>query len=362
MLSQKIFIFNPASIGSGKYTVELYFQNPSIGQFLNIGDYLEDTVNNKYSIVAPTVLPHSDGATVTVQFVDNDVLPIEDVDYNSVAYTPNQVDVRPRVRTSGSIANPSLFSGPNYEFSLTAGWDLPIEADEAQVGDSIVDLNGKEYTISFLDPVNRFNVPIRVIEVIKEAIAPTPGDASMFTRTTNYGLFQGTPISDPARTVVRNRDNVNLDEVLKDLQDQIDAAGGSGSGTAIEIQKLNDSGLTITQWQPVCISVTGGIKAIDISDEDDALAIVGIAKNQALDSEQCTVVSSGKLENISTSANFNDRLYLSKTGSITNVKPDIGVGGFVEGDFVVSLGVVCANSTTPTNKDLIVNIELIGQL
>ena len=30
MLAEKIYIYSPASIGSGKYTAQLYFQDPSI--------------------------------------------------------------------------------------------------------------------------------------------------------------------------------------------------------------------------------------------------------------------------------------------------------------------------------------------
>lgn len=362
MLSQNVFIFNPSSSGGGIYILELYFQNISIGQYLRLGDYIEDTANNKYEVIAPTSLPHSDGAVVTVQFVDSDVLPVADVDYNSSVYTPNQVNFRPDVRTSGSISNPSLYSGPDYEYSITAGWDLPAESDKAQVGDSIVDLSGKEFIISFLDPVNKFNVPIRVVEVLKEAVAPIPGDASLYRKTANYGFFQGTPITDPSRTVVRNRDDFQVDLALKGIQDQIDLISGSGSGAAVELDMLNDSGSAIAAGTPVRINATGGISPLDPSVEAEALAVVGITKASINNGEQGVVVAHGKIENITTTAALNDRLYVSATGGITESQPDIGIGGFLAGDFVISLGVVSKNLTNPANKDLIINIEIIGQL
>ena len=57
-----------------------------------------------------------------------------------------------------------------------------------------------------------------------------------------------------------------------------------------------------------------------------------------------------------------DVLYVSKTGGVTNVKPSIGVDGFTAGDVIIRLGVVSKNRDNPSNKDLIVNVAIIGVL
>lgn len=359
MLAQPVYIFNVTSLGLGKYSFELYFQNIVQGQFLNLNDTITDSISNSFKIISPTVLPHADGAVVTVEFITADVLPTEDVDYDSIAFTPGQVDVRPNVRTSGAITNPSLYSGPNYEYTITAGWDLPAEADQATVGDFITDFNGKEFELSFLDPTNRWNVPCRVIEVIREGVAPVVGDASLYSATPNYKFFQGTPISDPARTVVRNQDNFDIDYALKQLSDSI---ANAGSGSAIETQILNSSGGTLSALQPVGISNAGSLIPIDVSVETSSTTASGIVKASAINNALATVVLNGKIENVSLSANFGDVVYVSKSGALTSTAPDIGVNGFAAGDFVIKVGQITKNATNPSNKDLLVAWQLMGQL
>jgi len=227
MLSQSVFIFDPSSIGGGLYTLKLYFNDTSKAGFLATGDYVKDTVNNRYEVTAGT-FPFVDGSTLTVQFVDNDVLPVEDTDYNSTCYTPGQIDYAPAVKTAGAIYNALLYNTTNYEYSLEASWDLGAEAAKAQVGDSIVDQLGKEFLITYIDPAQRFSVPFRVQEKEKVGQIPFAGAATMYRSTQNHKLFQGNPITDAARTVIRNRDNVLVDTNLG-------SSGGGEANTATNI-------------------------------------------------------------------------------------------------------------------------------
>jgi hypothetical protein len=55
-------------------------------------------------------------------------------------------------------------------------------------------------------------------------------------------------------------------------------------------------------------------------------------------------------------------MYIDKTGNLTDIKPSIGVNSFIAGDFVISVGVIAKNATNPANKDLVISIDVIGQL
>lgn len=126
----------------------------------------------------------------------------------------------------------------------------------------------------------------------------------------------------------------------------------------------NSSGSTIAALKPVRIDSNGDLAPIDVTVESQAKAIVGITVAPILNAASGSVVISGKIENITGAFAFGDTLYLDKNGNISNITPDIGAGSpaFAPGDFVVKLGVVARNQAVPINKDLILQIQVIGQL
>ena len=141
----------------------------------------------------------------------------------------------------------------------------------------------------------------------------------------------------------------------------------SGSGTvpasqALRNTELNNTGSTLAQLTPVKITLDGNLGTIDVSVESDVHALAGIVDENIPNGASGNIITSGRVLNISTSAAFGMPLYLSKSGGVTDTIPDIGVGGFVAGDFVVSLGIVAKNAVSPSNKDLIVRILILGQL
>lgn len=221
MLNQSVFIFNPQSLGDGQYSVELYFIDSNMPKYLAIGDYVEDTNGNQYEIVDLST-PFSDGDTAVVQFVTNDVSPLEDVDYNSRVFSPGQLDLSPEIQTSGDLFNIFIYDAANYEYTVEASWASGTEAAKAVVGDSIVDSSGKEYRITHLE-ANKFSSPFRIQEVEKIGDSPNVGIATLYRPRTQLGLFLGGPLTDPARTVIRNRDNIILENYLEALGE-----GGSG--------------------------------------------------------------------------------------------------------------------------------------
>lgn len=123
----------------------------------------------------------------------------------------------------------------------------------------------------------------------------------------------------------------------------------------------NDSGLTILQFMPVKLTTTGGIARIDVSVDVDVLGIVGISEEMIPTGSEGFIVTQGKIENIG-SFSFGDYIYVSKTGGLTNVLPSEGVDGFLEGDWVVKVGVVGKNENNPSIMDLFIGIQIVGKL
>ena len=358
MLAQNIFIYNPQSLGGGQYTAAIYFQDPTVPQYVILGDYIQDTASNEYEIIAPTTIPVTEGATITVQYITTDTAPIEDTDYNSSIYTSGQVNVRPEMKVEGSLSNPSIYDGNNYEYTVLVGWLDPVQSAKAIVGDSIVDFGGKEFEITYIDPVNRFNSPCRIKEVEKEAQEPIAGEATMYRATPNYSYFQGTELEDPSRTVVFNRDKFLIDSKIKELADSI---GGAGSGIAIEDDFTNSTGSPISALIPVT-SIGGNIDGIDVSTEDEVMSIVGVTRTSIANGTQGPVVLVGLIKNVTITGNFDDIVYVDKTGALSITKPEIGVGSFVAGDFIIRVGKIVKNKDNPSNKDLLVRISIVGQL
>lgn len=141
------------------------------------------------------------------------------------------------------------------------------------------------------------------------------------------------------------------------------AASGNGTASGVKASLINQSGGALSKLTPVAIDVAGYINNVDVSVEASAMAVVGIVSDASIaNGATGNVITDGKLEDITTSASYGDVLYVSKTGMVTNVKPSVGVGGFVEGDFMIRLGVISRNVDNPLVKDLIVNVQVVGQV
>jgi hypothetical protein len=124
----------------------------------------------------------------------------------------------------------------------------------------------------------------------------------------------------------------------------------------------NNTGVTIGKATPVRINTFGELDFINVSVEAQAMNSAGVVSEDIINGASGAVITSGKISNITTSASFGDVVYVSKTGVLTNTKPSLGVGGFVSGDFIISVGVVAKNTDNPLNKDLVVIIDVVGQL
>lgn len=125
---------------------------------------------------------------------------------------------------------------------------------------------------------------------------------------------------------------------------------------------VNANTSTLNKGTPVRVIPSGEIDKVDPSIESHIDSIVGVVKQDVPSGNQGDIVTSGTIEDVTTSASIGQLVYLSKTGGLTSTKPNIGVNGFLPGDWVIKIGVIAKNNTNPTQKDLVVDIQVIGQL
>jgi len=220
MLALDTFIYNPTFISGTTYTAEMYYSPASQAKFIRLDDVVTDKDSKRYKVIAPTVLPVIDGSTITLEALDANELPTEDSNYDSFIETPDQEDSRPEVSTGGNIDSAVLVSGPNYSYRISASWVITEDANQSEVGDRIVDSEGKEYKIlSFDTPASKWGDTVVVEEIEKIGNTPNIGKAGLYNPTTNKNYYQGPTITDNARIVAQNRDKYYIDKEI-----------GSGSG------------------------------------------------------------------------------------------------------------------------------------
>jgi hypothetical protein len=138
-------------------------------------------------------------------------------------------------------------------------------------------------------------------------------------------------------------------------------AGGLTTGSVVDSARLvNNTAGTLSKGTPVSINSLGDLQEIDVAVEANALAIVGMVASNISIGQSGDICTHGRLENITTGANYGDVLYVSKTGGLTNIKPSIGVAGFVVGDYAIALGTVVDDGGG--GKSILIRVQVIGQL
>jgi hypothetical protein len=131
--------------------------------------------------------------------------------------------------------------------------------------------------------------------------------------------------------------------------------------SAVRTTLLNNTGLTILKGIPVRVNASGDLARIDVSVDGDVLGAMGVANELILTGTSGSIITNGKVSDIS-GFNFGDYLYVSKAGGLTSTLPSEGVACFVEGDWVIRVGVVGKNQDDPLLKDLFVSDQIIGQI
>lgn len=116
---------------------------------------------------------------------------------------------------------------------------------------------------------------------------------------------------------------------------------------------------------PVSVDTSSNIAPTDVSDETSVMRFLGITGEAIPSAASGQVFSNGRASSLAsqlTGFAYGDPVYIGKSGTLTNIKPDVGVNSFVTGDWVVFLGVVVKNEFDPSEKDIQLLIEVIGQL
>jgi hypothetical protein len=139
------------------------------------------------------------------------------------------------------------------------------------------------------------------------------------------------------------------------------AISGGGSSAANALTLENQSGGNLPKLTPVRIDSNGFLDTVDVAVEADCIGTVGVVTDGIANAAQGSVTVSGIVLNVS-GFNNGDVLYVDKAGNLTATKPSIGVNSFVAGDFVIRIGVVSRDPAVPTQKNLIVNVQVVGQL
>jgi hypothetical protein len=132
--------------------------------------------------------------------------------------------------------------------------------------------------------------------------------------------------------------------------------------SGIEFQFANGSGYPIPKGTPIKIRADGNIDFINVSIEQDIMSFGGIASSDSNNGQKSGVVTTGRIENIVTTFEFGDAVYIGKDGFLTNIGPSFGVAGFLVGDFVFRVGTIAKNETNPLSQDLILESTLVGRL
>lgn len=130
---------------------------------------------------------------------------------------------------------------------------------------------------------------------------------------------------------------------------------------SVSVVANNDTGSTISKGTVVQINASD-LATVDPSVEIDVDATAGVVKADILDGNSGEIIAAGTIENIPGGFDFGKTIYLSSTGTLTDTKPSVGVAGFVAGDYVIRVGVIVKNAYNPAQKDLLVNLQVIGQL
>jgi len=133
----------------------------------------------------------------------------------------------------------------------------------------------------------------------------------------------------------------------------------------VVIEMANSTGGTLTKGSPISVNTSGAMQLTDIRSNTSARSCIGVLEDDVANGASGYILVQGRLENFTTSAGLGNVMYVSSTSTLINVTdaaPVIGSDGYLSGDHIIRIGVVLKNLDNPSNKDLVVNTNLMGQL
>jgi hypothetical protein len=149
------------------------------------------------------------------------------------------------------------------------------------------------------------------------------------------------------------------DTIIQETLDLIPPAAEAGS---VKVTYVNSTGSILSPLTVVSInSGTGNLQLASVSIENTILSALGITEASVAIGAEAVIVHKGQIQNVTTSLGYGP-VFLNKDGTLTNTQPNVGINGFVDGDFVLKVGAVSKNKDNPLNKDFIVDFSIVGQL
>ena len=215
MLNEKVFIFGVQVDVGGLFTANTYFLDSTKAQYVQVDDVLTN-FGNEFRIVAIDG-PATDGVIITYEPILQGSILQDNGDYDSSISTPGTYEVRTVLTVVGSISS-IVFDPATYSWYFTALWDDPSVANNAQIGDLVVDSSGRVFELVFLDESNKWAIEARIKELDTEryGIAPLEGQANLFRPTQGEGLFTGTVFNQQVETAMWTRDNWIIEKWIGD--------------------------------------------------------------------------------------------------------------------------------------------------
>lgn len=140
--------------------------------------------------------------------------------------------------------------------------------------------------------------------------------------------------------------------------------GPNSKGSAVSLQTsyINGTLSTLTMGTPVSVNTAGQMIPVDITNDASVSGFLGIVAQDTPNGASGLVLASGRLENLTTSFAIGDPVYINTSGALINIRPGVGIGTFNVGDFCIFVGVIVQNQYNPSNKDLMLHKEVVGQL
>lgn len=139
-------------------------------------------------------------------------------------------------------------------------------------------------------------------------------------------------------------------------------AQSKSSSRQVVTNYTNATAFAIPQGTPVSTNTSGMISPTDVTNETSVNQFVGHAQFRISASSLGPVISGGRLENIVTAFAVGDPIYIGHGGTLINQKPDVGIAGFMAGDWVMFVGVLVKNEFNPSLTDIQLCSQIIGEL
>jgi hypothetical protein len=135
----------------------------------------------------------------------------------------------------------------------------------------------------------------------------------------------------------------------------------TGAASALTASYVNGTGSTLAAFIPVSAN-SAGLIATDVTSEALANACLGLTSASTLNGANAAVTTHGQMLNVTITGAAGEAIYVGVGGTLTNTEPSVGVNGFQPGYFVIKVGTLIKNQSNSAHLDLIVNVQLIGQL